>query len=462
MCGIAGLLDPSQETSGPELEAIALSMVDTLHRRGPDDRGAWTDAAAGVALASRRLAIVDLSPQGHQPMVSASGRFTVAYNGEVYNHRDLRRELERTHHEFRGHSDTEVLLAAVSVWGLDGALARCNGMFAFALWDRDAQALHLVRDRLGEKPLYYGQVGRRLVFGSELKALRAHPGFGPDVDRDALAAYLRLSYIPTPHTIYRGVHKLPAGTVLTIGPGHGPTLPAPRPYWSLAATVERAMARPLAGTIDDACDELDALLRDSVAGRMQADVPLGAFLSGGVDSSTVVALMQAQSAWPVQTFTIAMPAAGFDESREAGAVARHLGTDHTSVELTPADALALVPRLPELYDEPFADPSQLPMLLVCEVARRAVTVALSGDGGDEVFAGYNRHVMGRRLWPSLERVPRALRGAAAPRCCRCPPPGGMPPRIAHLRARASATPVTRSRSSAGCLTRPALQRDTGC
>jgi asparagine synthase (glutamine-hydrolysing) len=421
MCGIAGLLDPSRGTSAAELEAVALAMADTLHRRGPDDRGAWADAEAGVALASRRLAIVDLSPLGHQPMASACGRFTVAYNGEVYNHRDLRSELERAGYDFRGQSDTEVLLAAVCVWGLDGALARCNGMFAFALWDRDARALHLVRDRLGEKPLYYGRAGRRLVFGSELKALRAHPEFAPDVDRDALAAYLRLSYVPSPHTIYRGVHKLPAGTVLTVGPELGSTLPPPRPYWSLATAVTEARSHPFTGAAEDACEELDRLLRDAVASRMQADVPLGAFLSGGVDSSTVVALMQAQSDRPVRTFTIAMPAAGFDESREALAVARHLGTDHTSVELTPDDALALVPRLPELYDEPFADPSQLPTLLVSQVARRDVTVALSGDGGDEVFAGYNRHLVGRRLWQPLERVPGPVRAAFGRALLRVPP-----------------------------------------
>ncbi len=421
MCGIAGLLDVSRGTSAADLEAIALAMADTLHRRGPDDRGAWADAGAGVALASRRLAIVDLSPLGHQPMVSACGRFTVAYNGELYNHRDLRAELERAGYAFRGQSDTEVLLGAVCVWGLEGALARSNGMFAFALWDREARALHLVRDRLGEKPLYYGRVGRRVVFGSELKALRAHPGFAPEVDRDALALYLRLSYVPSPHTIYRGVHKLPPGTVLTLGPDLGPNLPAPRAYWSLAAAVDESISHPFEGSDDDACEEVDRLLRDAVARRMQADVPLGAFLSGGVDSSTVVALMQAQSDRPVRTFTIAMPAAGFDESREAIAVARHLGTDHTSVELGPGDALALVPRLSELYDEPFADPSQLPTLLVSQVARRDVTVALSGDGGDEVFAGYNRHVRGRRLWDPLERVPRRVRSAIGGGLLRVPP-----------------------------------------
>jgi asparagine synthase (glutamine-hydrolysing) len=421
MCGIAGLLDPSRGASAAELEAIVLEMADTMHRRGPDDRGAWADAAAGVALASRRLAIVDLSPLGHQPMVSACGRFTVAYNGEIYNHRALRPELERAGYALRGHSDTEVLLGAVCVWGLDAALARCNGMFAFALWDGRERTLHLVRDRLGEKPLYYGRAGGRLLFGSELKALRAHPGFAPEIDRDALAAYLRLSYIPSPHTIYRDVYKLPPGTVLTVGPDQGAPLPAPRPYWSLAAAVREAMSDPFTGSADDACAELDALLRDAVAMRMQADVPLGAFLSGGIDSSTVVALMQAQSERPVRTFTIAMPAAGFDESREAAAVARHLGTHHTSVELTPADALALVPRLPELYDEPFADPSQLPTALVSEVARRDVTVALSGDGGDEVFAGYNRHVMGRHVWGPLGRAPRSVRGALSGALLSVPP-----------------------------------------
>ncbi|MDQ3896032.1 MAG: asparagine synthase (glutamine-hydrolyzing), partial [Actinomycetota bacterium] len=364
----------------------------------------------------RRLSVIDLSADGHQPMVSGSGRYVVTFNGEVYNFEALRRELSGLHHRFRGGSDTEVLLAACDEWGLAGTLERCNGMFAFALWDAHQRVLHLVRDRLGEKPLYYGVVGGVLVFASELAALRAHPAARGRlaVDRDALARYLRLNYLPAPHSIYRGVAKLAAGTVLTVRADDvASDLQPARSYWPLADVV--AKVRGNRSALDDggAVDELDRLVQDAVKLRMQADVPLGAFLSGGIDSSTVVALMQAQADRPVRTFTVGFRDPRLDESAHARAVARHLGTDHTEVELSPDVALDLVPRLPEIYDEPFADPSQLPTTAIAHVARGHVTVCLSGDGGDEVFGGYNRYTQGERAWRLLEPVPQALRQGAA-------------------------------------------------
>lgn len=389
-------------------------MADSLANRGPDDSGTWVDPAAGVALGHRRLAVVDLSDSGHQPMRSASGRYVVAFNGEVYDHVALRRRLEHLGHRFRGTSDTEVLLAAIEEWGLEGALGRCNAMFALAVWDRRERRLSLARDRLGEKPLFYGMAGGDVVFGSELKALRCHPGFVGEIDRRALALYLRHTYVPSPYCIYTGVRKLPAGTIVTIDASGQAGLPEPVPFWSLRDVVGRAAADPFVGDPDAATDALEELLADAVGLRLQADVPVGAFLSGGIDSSLVVALaQQAGGASPVRTFTVAMPDLHLDESAEAAAVAAHLGTDHTSVALSSSDALDLVPRLPTLYDEPFSDPSQLPMLLVSAVARRQVTVALSGDGGDESFGGYNRHVFGPMAWRRVHRVPRRLRGGVA-------------------------------------------------
>ncbi|MGH9671126.1 MAG: asparagine synthase (glutamine-hydrolyzing), partial [Terriglobales bacterium] len=413
MCGIAGVFDPGAAHSEESLRQLVAGMTATLRHRGPDDEGVWTDAAAGIALGSRRLAIIDLSPAGHQPMISASGRYVMAYNGEIYNFPELRREFERgVPGGFRGHSDTEVMLAAFEAWGVRPALERFNGMFAFALWDQKERVLHLVRDRLGEKPLYYGWIGRALVFASELKGLRAHPAFRAEIDPGALALYLRHDCIPAPYTIYRDVRKLPPATAASIS-SSAPQVAEPVAYWSLRQAAEAGLAKPFAGDEKQAADELDALLREAVRMRMIADVPLGAFLSGGIDSSTVVALMQAQSGRPVKTFSIGLPEAGYNEAVEAKAVAEHLRTDHTELYVTPEEARALIPRLLRIYDEPFADPSQIPTFLVSQLARRQVTVALSGDGGDELFGGYNRYTWSGRIWRNIGWLPEKVRKAAA-------------------------------------------------
>ena len=394
-----------------EPERAIRRMTDTLIHRGPDDGGVWEDPRAGIALGNRRLAIVDLSPEGHQPMHSASGRYVLAFNGEIYNFRALYEELKELGHRFRGHSDTEVMLAAFDEWGLARALRRFNGMFAFALWDREERSLHLARDRIGEKPLYYGCVGGVLLFGSELKALRAHPRFRGEVSRNALALYLRHNYIPTPYTIYEGVSKLLPGTRLTID--EAGNVSGPVPYWSAKAAAEHGVNNFFDGSDAEAVDELDGLLRDSIRMRMIADVPLGAFLSGGIDSSTVVALMQAQSERPVKTFSIGFYEEEYSEAGYAKEVAKHLGTDHTELYVTPEEAMSVIPRLPTLYDEPFSDSSQIPTYLVSELARRHVTVSLSGDGGDELFGGYNRYFWGRSIWRKIGWMPPRLRGAAA-------------------------------------------------
>jgi asparagine synthase (glutamine-hydrolysing) len=387
-------------------------MSDTLRHRGPDDSGIWVDPRAGAALALRRLAILDLSPEGHQPMSSACGRWVIAFNGEIYDFRAQRTELESRGHSFRGHSDTEVLLAAIREWGPRAALERVNGMFAFALWDRRERRLVLARDRLGIKPLYYGWAGDTLVFASELKAIRAHPGFRGEIDRGVLSLYLRHDYVPAPHSIYRGVFKLPPGTFLETDAAAARTAAAPVAYWSAEAAIERGLADPFRGTPGEAVDELAALLADAVRMQMESDVPLGAFLSGGVDSSTVVALMQSQSSRRVKTFTVGFPESTHDESAHASAVAAHLGTDHTELRVSPESALAVVPRLAEWYDEPFGDPSAIPTFVVCEMARAHATVALSGDGGDELFAGYSRYFWGDLLIRRLRPLPAWLRPIA--------------------------------------------------
>lgn len=410
MCGIAGIFDPRHALASGGLAEAADRMTATLVHRGPDDAGVWRDAAAGIALGHRRLSILDLSPEGRQPMVSSSGRYVIVFNGEIFNFRRLRAELESLGHRFRGHCDTEVMLAAIGQFGLEEALRRFVGMFAFALWDRDRRALSLVRDRIGIKPLYYGWAGAILLFASELKALRAHPGFHAEIDRDSLALFLRYGYVPTPRTIYRGAFKLVAGTVFTVTADHRPEGEAsPQPFWSAESVVRRGLADPFRGSDEEAVEELDTLLRDAVKLRMESDVPLGAFLSGGIDSSTVVALMQAQCARPVRTFTIGFHETAYDEAARAKAVARHLGTEHTELYVEPSDALRLIPRLPEWWDEPFADSSQLPTLLVSEMTRRHVTVALSGDGGDELFAGYDRYRWAVEIWRWLRWIPRGLR-----------------------------------------------------
>ena len=410
MCGFAGFIDLARSTPEADLLARAEGMAARLYHRGPDGDGVWADASAGLAMGHRRLAILDLSPTGHQPMVSADGRYVIAYNGEVYNFPELRAELEAGGVAFRGSCDTEVVVEAIAAWGLEAALGRMTGMFALALWDKAERILCLARDRLGIKPLYWGRCGDHFLFASEIKALRAHPAWTATVDRDALAAYLRFGYVPAPRSIYAGIAKLEPGTFLTLRDGDEAEI---RRYWDLREITLSARARQRDMDDCEATERLDGLLRDAVKGRMAADVPLGAFLSGGVDSSTVTALMQAQSSHPVKTFSIGFSESAFDESSEAAAVARHLGTDHTELIVSPADARAVIPHLPDIYDEPFADSSQIPTYLVSRLARGQVSVALSGDGGDEIFAGYNRHRLAAGPWPRLERVPLALRRLAS-------------------------------------------------
>ena len=411
MCGITGFFDSSQQMAADTMQLIVRRMSDTLLHRGPDDGGSWVDGSAGIALGHRRLAIVDLSQEGHQPMVSADGRYVITFNGEVYNFLELRRELERLGHRFRGYSDTEVMLASFIQWGLNAALQRFNGMFAFALWDRQERILHLARDRFGEKPIYYGWMGSTFLFGSELKAIQVHPNFQTEINRDALTLFLRFNYVPAPYSIYQGIYKLPPGTFLTWN--GVVTHPAPVPYWSAKEVAELATAEPFMGTEPEAVAHLDALLQDAVKLRLVADVPLGAFLSGGVDSSTVVALMQAQASQQMKTFSIGFYEDAYNEAQHAKAVAQHLGTDHTELYLTPEDALAVIPKLPILYDEPFSDPSQIPTFLVSQLARQHVTVSLSGDGGDELFAGYNRHFWGLSIWQKIGWMPSTVRSFAA-------------------------------------------------
>lgn len=406
MCGLAGFFAGARPDA-----AIADSMAAALGHRGPDSSGAWCDPDAGIALAHRRLAILDTSPAGAQPMVSACGRYVVALNGEIYNHGDLRREIGQRSGAsiaWRGHSDTETLLEGIALWGVGEALQRSVGMFAMALWDRSRRQLTLARDRLGEKPLFYGWQGDAFLFGSELKALMAHPSWHPELDRNALTLYMRYGYVPLPHSIWHGIRKLLPGSCLTISAEVSPgVLPTPTVYWR----AREAAAAAARSDLDDrtATDELDRQLRRSVAGQMVADVPLGAFLSGGVDSSTIAALMQAQSGRPVKTFSIGFTESDYDEAAHAKAVAAHLGTDHTEFQLAPADALAVIPRLPGMFDEPFGDSSQIPTHLVAAMARRDVTVSLSGDGGDELFGGYNRYFWGRAIWQRAGPLPQTMR-----------------------------------------------------
>jgi asparagine synthase (glutamine-hydrolysing) len=404
MCGIAGLW-AFGGGSEEELSAAARAMADALRHRGPDDEGVWCDAHAGVALGFRRLAILDLTPAGAQPMRSASGRYTIAFNGEVYNFRELaaRLEAEGRAPAFRGHSDTEVLLACIEAWGLDEAVSRFVGMFAFALWDAGERELSLVRDRAGVKPLYYELSTRRLAFASELKALQVTAG-SREIDREALGLYTALGYVPAPHAIYRGVRKLLPGSILTLGE-EGTT--RERRYWDPRSVAESAAARRFQGSESDAIDEAERLLAESVRLRLIADVPLGLFLSSGVDSSLVAAMMR-HEADDVATFTIGFEGRD-DEAPRAAAIARHLGTRHTEEYIRPEQVIAMVPQIAATYDEPFGDSSALPTLLVSQLARRSVTVALSGDGGDELFGGYHTYFLGERLQKRVSRVPRTLR-----------------------------------------------------
>ncbi len=407
MCGITGFWQPPRDAADV-LQAIAGRMTDTIVHRGPDDAGVWVDAAAGVALGFRRLSIIDLSPLGHQPMQSVEQRYTVVYNGEIYNYRDLRAELQSRGHSFRGSSDTEVMLAGFSAWGIEATLKRIAGMFGIAVWDAETQALTLARDRVGKKPVYFGRAGDAWVFGSELKTIRAFPRFQPEIDRDALLQFLRHTYVPAPRSIYRGIHKLLPGHFVRLTRNADAVLTC---YWDAAAMARDGQAHPHQLTDADAVDQLDALLRDAVGRRMVADVPLGAFLSGGLDSSTIVALMQAQSASPVKTFTIGFEVAGYNEAEAAKAVAAHLHTDHTELYVSAEQTMAVIPKLASIYDEPFADSSQIPTYLVSQLARSQVTVSLSGDGGDELFTGYNRYFWAPGIWNRAKYLPARVRAA---------------------------------------------------
>jgi asparagine synthase (glutamine-hydrolysing) len=404
MCGIAGVLNVT--SSRDRLERNALAMADSLAHRGPDDHGLWSDPEVGVALTHRRLSIVDLSPAGHQPMTSADGRFIITYNGEIYNFQELRPELEARGIKFRGHSDTEVMLEAFAAYGVEATVKRLIGMFTIGVWDRRERTLKLVRDRLGIKPLYWAKFGGLFLFGSELKALRAHPGWTPSIDRNSVASFMRHNYVPAPHSIYQGVNKLEPGSILTL-PWNGE--PQIERYWDARAVARAGLADPLQANDTELTDRLEALLRDAVGRRMVADVPVGAFLSGGIDSSTVAALMKAANAGPVRTYTIGFELPGFDEAVHSAAVARHLGTDHTELTVTAKEALDVIPQLPNMYDEPFADSSQIPTYLVSAMTRKHVTVALSGDGGDELFAGYNRYQLASRMWRGLSLLPHQVR-----------------------------------------------------
>jgi asparagine synthase (glutamine-hydrolysing) len=414
MCGIAGIIGDATVDRG-----LLERMAAVLEHRGPDDQGIWSDAEPGVAFVHRRLSIVDLSPAGHEPMFSADGRLVVTFNGEIYNHSEIRAELDAAGatppNGWRGHSDIETLLEAVARWGLKRALDRCVGMFAFALWDREQRILTLVRDRFGEKPLYYGWAGRDFVFASELKAIRCHPRFTGEVDRRALSLFARRMYVPAPLSIYRGIYKLEPGCILELPLASARTpLPSPPPptrYWSYRDTLLAGTSNPIRDEAE-AVDELDRALAAAVRGQSMADVPVGAFLSGGIDSSSVVAQYQKHSSQPVRTFTIGFREASYNEADDARAVARHFATHHFEKIVTARETRDVIPRLPSLYDEPFADSSQIPTFLVSAFAREQVTVALSGDGGDELFGGYNRYFATARLWSAARRLPWPIRAAA--------------------------------------------------
>ncbi len=410
MCGIAGIWDRRLRRTPDTLAKIAEAMADAIAHRGPDAGTTWIDPEPGIAFGHRRLSIIDLSPAGAQPMASSSGRFVISYNGEVYNADELRCELEAIGQRFRGHSDTEVIVEAVATWGVEIAISRLIGMFALSLWDRRERTLYLVRDRLGIKPLYWAEFDGCLIFGSELKALRAEPSWSAEIDSNALATYMRFGYVPAPRTIYCRVQKLLPGTILRLRRDEPPKFIT---YWSLEDVARRGQGTRFQGTEEEAAEALDELLRDAVKRRMVADVPLGAFLSGGIDSSSVVALMQVQSPRPVRTFSIGFHEAGYDEGKHAAAVAKHLGTEHTELYTSPKHALEVIPNLADMYDEPFADSSQIPTYLVSKMTRQHVTVALSGDGGDELFAGYTRYFRAPGLWRAIDATPQPLRTVAA-------------------------------------------------
>ncbi|MBI4706715.1 MAG: asparagine synthase (glutamine-hydrolyzing) [Candidatus Omnitrophica bacterium] len=404
MCGFTGYLSFAAQANANE---VLEKMGNAIAHRGPDDSGVWFDADAGIGLSHRRLSILDLSPAGHQPMVSSSGQYVIAFNGEIYNHLEIRKKLADFTPQWRGHSDTETLLASFDAWGIEATVKKSIGMFAFAVWDRQTRALTLCRDRLGEKPLYYGWQGDTFLFGSELKTLKVHPSFHAEIDRNALALLMRHNCISTPYSIYQDIAKLQPGCLLTVSLNRRE--PHMMPYWSGKQVVEDGLTHPFTGNPNEAVDALERLLKDAVAQQMIADVPLGAFLSGGVDSSTIVALMQAQSVRPVKTFTIGFHEEYYNEAEHAKAIARHLGTEHSELYVTPQQTIDVIFRLPTLYDEPFSDSSQIPTFLVSQMTRQHVTVSLSGDAGDELFGGYNNYLLEQRWWDKLSRLPVSLR-----------------------------------------------------
>ncbi|MBT5229657.1 MAG: asparagine synthase (glutamine-hydrolyzing), partial [Methylococcales bacterium] len=404
MCGISGVYQPGQQQLA--LKPILTEMGSRLSHRGPDDQGIWVDSRNQIGFCHRRLSIVDLSSHGHQPMHSASQRYCIAYNGEIYNHVSLRVQLDKAGYSFKGHSDTEVLLAAIECWGLKNTLQKISGMFAFALWDKQEEKLCLVRDRMGEKPLYYGWLKGAFVFASELSALKSHPNWNAQIRRQSISDLLRYNYIPAPQSIYDGIYKLLPGHSVDIHPDQRCE---PKPWWSLL----ECDSSPLKGDVSDSVELLDQTMQQVISEMQVADVPLGAFLSGGVDSSTVVSVMQAVSGSPVKTFTIGYDNADYDESAQARAIAKHLGTEHHEWIVTAKDALAVIPNLPNIYSEPFADASQVPTCLVSQLAKQHVTVALSGDGGDELFGGYNRHLWAPKFDHKMQLIPLLLRRLAA-------------------------------------------------
>lgn len=410
MCSIVGIWDIVAQSSIEQLQTDVGKMINTLKHHGPDNKGSWVDVNAGIALGQRRLTILDFFSEGQKPpMLSLDGRYVISFNGKIYNCRQLRNALESSGYRFRGNSDTETVLVAVQNWGLEGAISRFVGMFTFALWNVSARKLHLVRDRLGEKPLYYGWLGNKFLFASELKALRKHPDFRADINRNALTLYLRHNYIPAPYSIYNGIYKLLPGSILTITSDQPKVYPEPYIYWSICDVAEAGSRNRFTGTKEEAIEQLDKILKESVKHQMLSDTPLGAFLSGGIDSSTIVALTQSQSSQPVKTFTIGLREPAYNEAENAKGIAEHLGTEHTELYLEPDVVMDAIPCLPTLYDEPFADSSQIPTYLVAQLARQQVGICLSGDGGDELFSGYNRHILVPRIWNKICWIPLPLR-----------------------------------------------------
>lgn len=425
MCGLVGFLQEKNFSADDEKKSLLLDMANRLEHRGPDSLGHWLDPDDGIGLAHRRLKIIDLSEAGAQPMISSDLNMILVFNGEIYNHIEIREALltEGKVIDWRGHSDTETLLESFLFWGIEKTLSVIVGMFAFALWDRSKRSLTIGRDRLGEKPLYYGWQGegsnKVFLFGSELKSLKVHPSFVPEVDREALKSFMRFGYVPTPHSIYRNISKLPPGNILSVSSAE-PT-PVITPYWDIRKIATANSKIPFDGAGQDLVSELDSLLRNSIKLQMVSDVPLGVFLSGGIDSSAVASIMQQQSKCPIKTYTLGFEEQGYDEAKHARAIASHLGTDHNELYVSADKSLELIPKLAEIYCEPFADSSQIPTFLVAQLAKSDVTVALSGDGADEVFGGYNRYVALDKYWPVLDKLPIVLREFLAKALLSVPP-----------------------------------------